>query len=61
MRAFRTVGALVRDSKGGTAIEYGLIVALIVIAIMAALFGLAGATTDMWNGVRDNVIEASKG
>ena len=40
-----------RDEHGATAIEYGLILALIVIAIMGAVSGVAGETIDMWGDV----------
>jgi pilus assembly protein Flp/PilA len=60
MRALvRTISALVRDPKAATAVEYGLIVSLIVIAIIAAIMGLANSTTGMWNSVRDNVTAAT--
>jgi pilus assembly protein Flp/PilA len=51
---------LVGDEKGGTAIEYGLILALVVIAMIAALVLLADTTTEMWTGISDNVIAATK-
>jgi pilus assembly protein Flp/PilA len=46
---------LVRDKKAATAIEYGLIVALIVIAMIAGLQVFAGSTISMWNSVQQNV------
>jgi|tagenome__1003787_1003787.scaffolds.fasta_scaffold14787669_2 pilus assembly protein Flp/PilA len=46
---------LLRDIKGATAIEYGLIVALIVIAMIAGLQLFAGSTISMWNAVEQNV------
>ena len=46
---------LVRDRKGATAIEYGLIVALIVIAMIAGLQLFAGSAVGMWNSVQQNV------
>jgi pilus assembly protein Flp/PilA len=46
---------LVRDRKGATAIEYGLIVALIVIAMIGGLKVFAGSTINMWNDVQQNV------
>lgn len=49
---------LFRNRKGGAAIEYGLICALIVVAMMAALFQLAGVTTDMWDAVNNKVQSA---
>lgn len=46
---------LARDRKGATAIEYGLIVALIVIAMIGGLKLFAGSTIGMWNAVAQNV------
>ena len=48
---------LIRDIKAASAVEYGLICALIVIAMIAGLNNVAGKTTGMWNGVSDNVVE----
>ncbi len=50
---------LVRDRKGGTAIEYGLIAALIVITMIAAFVDVANKTTSMWYNVH-NTIETSR-
>ena len=36
------------DQRGATAIEYGLIVALIAVAIIGALEGLGGGVGGMW-------------
>ena len=47
---------LVRSERGATAVEYGLIVSLIVIAAIAAMSNLADTTIDMWNGVAENVV-----
>ncbi|MGF7201045.1 pilus assembly protein Flp/PilA [Sphingobium olei] len=44
-----------RCNRGGTAIEYGLIVALIVLAMIAALNTLASKTVGMWNNVAREV------
>ena len=44
-----------RDNSGATAIEYGLIVSLIVIAISATLSSMAGETIIMWNNVSAEV------
>lgn len=51
-------GRLARDRKGATAVEYGFIVALIVIAIIASIQALAGATTGIWNNVSEKVQKA---
>ncbi|GAA4811945.1 hypothetical protein GCM10023232_03940 [Sphingosinicella ginsenosidimutans] len=48
---------LFRDEKGATAIEYGLIIAMVVLAMFGALSQLAGVTTGMWNNVSSEVID----
>lgn len=49
---------LVGDQSGATAIEYGLIIALIVIAMIAALQGVATTTADMWTRVESESFAA---
>ena len=46
---------LIRDEKAATAVEYGLIVALIVLAMMAGLSQFANTTIAMWNDVATKV------
>ena len=48
------------DEQGATAVEYGLIVSLIVIAIIAALGTLAGNTQGMWNNVSNKVTVSTR-
>ncbi|PWG03593.1 Flp family type IVb pilin [Sphingosinicella humi] len=57
--AHRTSTLLI-DERGATAVEYGLIVSLIVIAMIGALLQVAGTTTEMWNNVSDAVVDASQ-
>ncbi|MBA3864609.1 MAG: Flp family type IVb pilin [Erythrobacter sp.] len=49
---------IVEDQHGATAIEYGLIAALIVIAMSASLSSVADSTIDMWNEVEAKSSEA---
>ena len=49
---------LLRDNRGATAIEYGLIVSLIIIAMIVAMQSLAGATTGLWEYLTDQVVTA---
>ncbi len=49
---------LVDNQSGATAIEYGLIIALIVIAMIAALQGVATTTADMWTRVESESVAA---
>lgn len=43
------------DKRGATAIEYGLIVSLIVISMIAGFNSVARVTTSMWNNVSETV------
>ncbi|WP_419180074.1 Flp family type IVb pilin [Erythrobacter oryzae] len=49
---------LVDDQSGATAIEYGLILSLIVIAMIAALQGVATTTINMWGNVESKSVSA---
>lgn len=52
MLAIRTFGyRLRRDKRGATAIEYGLIVALIAIAMIGGLKTLGGGAGGMWTNI----------
>ena len=51
----RRLRRLLRDSKGATAVEYGLIVSLVVIAMISALSAVADTTTNMWDFVANEV------
>lgn len=42
---------LFRDEHGATAVEYGLILAMVVLAMLVALSGVASETTKMWGDV----------
>ena len=42
---------LIRDSKGATAIEYGLIAALIAVAAIAAMQGLGSSLNQTFTNV----------
>ena len=55
MRGNQFFKRLLRDNRGATAIEYGLIVALIVIAVIASVQSVANETNGLWATVRDNV------
>lgn len=56
MTAIRDIFRTLRGDQGGaTAIEYGLIAALIVIAMMAGLSKLGGGANGMWGKVGNEV------
>lgn len=50
---------ILTDRRGATAVEYGLILAVIVLVMFGALQSLAGTTTAMWTDVSQKVRNAS--
>ena len=46
------------DNSGATAVEYGLIVSLIVIAMIGALQSVATVSDETWTIVRERSVEA---
>ncbi len=44
-----------RDEAGATAIEYGMIVTLISLAIMAALFGIGTSMSNLFSGLSSSI------
>lgn len=51
----RLMRRLIRTHKGATAVEYGLIAALVVLTMMAALINVANTTSGMWGNVSTKV------
>lgn len=54
----RNLFRLTRETKAATAVEYGLIVALIFLAILVGVYALANVTITMWNNVNTEVRDA---
>jgi len=46
---------LLKDNRGATAIEYGLIAALIAVAAISAMSTLGGKISTTFNNVSDNL------
>ena len=55
---FRFFARLGRDATGATAIEYGLILALLVVALLSAITVLGGGVEGAWNDMSNRVTEA---
>jgi pilus assembly protein Flp/PilA len=47
------------SDMGATAVEYGLILALIALAAIVAINGVANETVGMWDDVANQVTEVS--
>jgi pilus assembly protein Flp/PilA len=54
----RRIRDFVRDDRGGTLIEYGLILALIFCVMMVAVHALAIQVTGTLNHVKNEVVNA---
>lgn len=50
---------LLRNEEGATAIEYGLIAALIAVAAITAMTSLGGNLTDTFSGVSNSLSKAN--
>ena len=46
---------LLRDQSGATAIEYGLIMALICLAVLSGVNALGGSVKDRWDNIAARV------
>jgi pilus assembly protein Flp/PilA len=51
----RFLRRLMRAQKGATAVEYGLILALIFLAMIVGVVSVGNTTSGMWNNVSDAV------
>lgn len=54
-------GRLVHDRRGATAIEYGLIAALIAVGAIGAMAALGNGNSGSWAGTAQTVVNAMSG
>lgn len=54
-RLARVLKRFAREEQGATVIEYGLIVSLIFLAIVAAVKGYVNSTSEMYSEIEDNL------
>ena len=57
----RILAQLLRDKAGASTVEYALILGMIVLAMFAALSGVATVTVDMWDNMANTSSEAING
>lgn len=48
-----------RDQRGATAVEYGMILAMIFLAMIGAVSAFGVNATEMWNDMSDTIVRAS--
>jgi pilus assembly protein Flp/PilA len=58
-KAMRRFIGIFKDQRGATAVEYGLILAMIFLAMCGALSLVATTTINMWDNVSEQVVAAS--
>lgn len=58
MLAIRLMRRIRSDKRGATAIEYGLIAALIAVAAVGGMSSLGGGSNGMWGKLENKVSEA---
>ncbi len=51
----RFVRAILWNRRGATAVEYGLVLALITLIVSVSIREVAGTTVDMWNMIDTKV------
>jgi pilus assembly protein Flp/PilA len=51
----RAIGDFIRDERGATAIEYGLIASLIAVAILVAVTGVGSSLQGRFNNIANAV------
>ena len=56
---FRFLTKLGRDASGATAIEYGLILALIFVAMLGGVSALGGGVSGAWSSISNSVSSAA--
>ena len=61
MRFKGLIGGFVRDERGTTAIEYGLIATLVAIGMLVGLQALGGGNSSSWGSTSDKITSAMKG
>lgn len=61
MRLLRFLSKITRNEGGTSSIEYGLILAFIVLVMHLALQALAGETVTMWSNVASKSSKATLG
>lgn len=52
---------LLRDDEAATSVEYAVMLALILVAVIGAIAQVGEASGGMWGGIRDDLIEFGVG
>lgn len=58
IRPMKRIAKLICNERGATAVEYGLILAMIFLAMIVGLTALSGSTTSLWGNISERVTTA---
>jgi len=58
LKGFKLLRSFRKDKSGATAIEYGMIAALIAVAVIGSLRSLGGGNGGMWDTNSENIATA---
>jgi pilus assembly protein Flp/PilA len=61
MTRFQTLPNVLHDIRGSSSVEYGIILAMIVLAIFLAMQGVASEAVSLWNDVSTKSANAMAG
>jgi pilus assembly protein Flp/PilA len=61
MKLFAIFQAFVADKRGATAVEYGLILAMVFLAMVGAVQAFGDEMTNMFNDVSSQSVSAMRG
>ena len=61
MTIVRRLARLSGDVRGATSVEYGLILAMVFLAMVGAVAALGTEDTSLWGQVEDRAVTAMKG
>ena len=61
MARFQSLSKLPRNTRGASSVEYGVILAMVVLVIFLAMQGLATETIGMWDEVSTKSADAIGG
>ncbi len=56
---FKQIKTIARDDKGATAVEYGLILALVFLAMLVGIRAFTSGSITMWNNTSTTITTAS--
>ena len=51
----KAIQAFFRDDQAATAVEYAVMLAMIIVTCLAAISSFGGATNGMWGGINNDL------